>query len=289
MTEIEKATPAMFEDVHRLLVGFENPYMTKDDWRRMLFHYPWSAEEAERGYALFDGKELVGFIGTIFSAREIDGKMERFCNLSSWIVLPKYRARSLELLIATQELTSHTLLAFTPAAVTQKIMARLGYRQLEDRVLLLPPLATLRELVGLGGVSVTANLDEIRAELSGVELRAFDDHQATIGAHILLRRGEETCWAVATPLLKKHIRFAHVHHLSNPRLFWECLPLAKWGFLKAMRAPALAIDARFAEGYDLPPLLSLSMRQPRLYRPSHGDLRPASIDGLYSELMGLRM
>lgn len=31
MITVQSATPAMFEDVHRLLVGFDNPNMSKDD------------------------------------------------------------------------------------------------------------------------------------------------------------------------------------------------------------------------------------------------------------------
>ena len=37
MSTVQEATPAMFEDIHRLLVDFENPRMRRDDWQRMLF------------------------------------------------------------------------------------------------------------------------------------------------------------------------------------------------------------------------------------------------------------
>jgi hypothetical protein len=56
---------------------------------------------------------------------------------------------------------------------------------------------------------------------------------------------------------------------------------------KALRAPALAVDSRFAE--EAAPLgLSFRVKTSRLYRPAHGALRPAHVDGLYSEQMGLR-
>jgi hypothetical protein len=289
MIKVQKATLAMFEDIHRLLLEFENPNMRKADWWRMLFQYPWPEEEEERGYVMFDGAKAVGFIGTIFSARELCGKKERFCNLSSWIVLKSHRSRSLELLSPVLRLKSHTLISFTPSPNTHRLFIRFGYQLLEDRVLLLPPLSTPAELARLRRARVTTDPGEVRAGLSGEELRYFDDHRGSIGAHILLRRDGRCCWAVATLMHLKRFRFALVHHISDRQLFWECLPLAKWGFLKALGAPALAIDSRFAEGRRVPFALSWQLAQSRLYRPVHKGLEPALVDGLYSEFMGLRM
>lgn len=289
MSTVQEATPAMFEDIHRLLVDFENPRMRRDDWQRMLFQYPWSAEGDTRGYVLFDGARAVGFIGTIFSTRELNGKQERLCNLSSWIVAKSHRPRWMELLFPVMRLESHTVVGSTPGPVAHGLFTKLGYRVLEDRVLLLPPLATPRELAGLRGASVTTEGNAIRAGLSGEELRCFDDHRGSIGGHILLRRGGRSCWAMATVMHLKRIRFALVQHIGDRQLFWECLPLAKWGFLKALGAPALAVDARFAEGRRVPFVVTWRLSPGRLYRPLHDGIDPVQVDGLYSEFMGLRM
>src|SRR5262245_1225611 len=99
MVTLQTLTHGMFEDILRLLAGCEAPRMSKEDWRRMLFEYAWPAEGEDRGYGLFDGAKPVGFIGTLFSDREIEGRRERFCNLSSWIVSKSHRGRSLELLL----------------------------------------------------------------------------------------------------------------------------------------------------------------------------------------------
>ncbi len=288
-SKVQNATPAMFEDIHRLFVGFDNPRMRKDDWRRMLFQYPWPAEGDTRGYVLFDGARAVGFIGTIFSTQELNGKQERICNLSSWIVAESHRSRWMELLSPIVGLRSHTVIGSTPSPLAHRLFTKLGYRVLEDRVLLLPPLATPRELAGLRGASVTTEVNEVRAGLSGEELRRFDDHRASSGAHILLRRDGRCCWAMATVMHLKHVRFAQVQHIGDRQLFWECLPLAKWGFLKALGAPALAVDARFAEGRRVPFVVTWQLSQRRLYRPLHDGIGPALVDGLYSELIGLRM
>lgn len=288
MITVKNATPAMFEDVHELLVEFRNPNMGKEDWRRMLFQYPWPAEDENRGYVLFDGARAVGFIGTIFSTRELNGKQERFCHLSSWIVREAYRSRSLALLSPIIRMSSHTIVCDTPSPTAHRLFTRLGHRTLEDRVLLLPPFATWPELGSLRRASMTTDPAEVRAELAGEERRCFDDHRGSVGVHLLIRHRGRACWATATLKRRSGFRFAFVQHVSDPTLFWECLPLFKLGFLKALRAPTLAIDARFAEGHQVSFSMSWRLTTPRLYRPAHDEIRPAHVDGLYSELMSLR-
>lgn len=288
MITVENATPAMFEDIHALLRKFHNPSMGKEDWRRMLFQYPWPSESESRGHVLLDGARPVGFLGTIFSTRVIEGKEERFCNLSSWIVLEAYRARSLSLLAPIIRLGSHTLVCSTPSPTAHRLFVRTGHKLLEDRVLLLPPLAAWPEIGSFRRVSMTTDEAEVRAELTGEERRCFDDHRGSIGASVLLRRDGRTCWATATLKRRRGFRFAFLQHLSDPDLFWECLPLARLGFLKLLKAPMLAVDSRFAGGRHVPFSLSWRLTTPRLYRPAHDAIRPARVDGLYTELMGLR-
>jgi hypothetical protein len=288
MISVQSATPAMFEEVYRLFLGFGNPKMSKEDWRRMLFQYPWKAEEESRGYVLFDDEKAVGFIGTIFSARELEGKTERLCHLSSWVVLPEYRSRSLSLLASVARLDGYTVVSSTPSPTAARLFGRFGHRTLDEKVLVLPPLAGARELCGLFRASMTTNENEVRAGLTGEALRCFEDHRGSLGAHLLLRRGGRSCRATATLMRRRRIRFASVRHMSDRELFWECLPLAKLGFLKALGAPAPAVDARFAEGRHVPFAVPYRLATPQLYRPTHEAPRPALADGRYSELMGLR-
>ncbi len=287
MIEIKKAALGTFEDAYPLLHRFRNPSMGREDWRRMLFAYPWPAGDEPRGYIMYDEGVAVGFIGTIFSVRVVHGRRERFANVSSWIVLESHRSSSLTLLAPILRLKSHTVVNTTPSPAAYEIFTACGYQQLEDRVLLLPPLATPRELLGLRHASMTTVPEEVRADLAGEERRYFDDHQRSRAGHILLRRGGRCCWAVATPMrFKRVLRFALVQHASDWQLLWECLALAKWGFFKALGIPALAVDSRFAEGQSVGP--ALKVRQRRLYRPARRDIGPRCVDGLYSELMGLR-
>ena len=94
MTEVRAVGAESFEEIYPLLQQFPTQAMTREDWRQMLFATAWS-DNPQRGYALYTEGKAVGFIATIFSQRNIAGRMERICGLSSWIMLPEYRSEVL--------------------------------------------------------------------------------------------------------------------------------------------------------------------------------------------------
>ena len=49
---------------------------------------------------LRDGQRVVGTPLALYSERLVAGRVERFCNLTSWCVLPDYGSRSISLLTA---------------------------------------------------------------------------------------------------------------------------------------------------------------------------------------------
>src|SRR5262245_51050860 len=67
---IETATSRMFEQVYPLLQQFNlnNPDISREQWR-FLFDYPWPSDEPGRGFILYDGERVVGFMGAIYFER----------------------------------------------------------------------------------------------------------------------------------------------------------------------------------------------------------------------------
>jgi hypothetical protein len=107
-------------------------------WRR-LFEYPRAKSQPNLGFVLESGNQTVGFLGAIYSERFVGGHVERFCNLSSWCVLPEFRSDSIMLLTAvlSQRGNTFTDLTSNPAYVPVKM--RCGLRQLESSKLLCGP------------------------------------------------------------------------------------------------------------------------------------------------------
>src|ERR1035441_2161552 len=81
-----------------LRTGFGS-HWPPETWRR-LFEYPRVESQPNLGFVLESGDQLVGFLGAIYSERLVGGRLERFCNLSSWYTIPQFRNFSLKLLMA---------------------------------------------------------------------------------------------------------------------------------------------------------------------------------------------
>jgi hypothetical protein len=281
--------PEAFEDIYPLLVRLRNGAMSKADWRGLLFEYPWAASQP-RGWALYADGKAVGFIGAVFSARPLLGRVEKFCNPSSWIVLEEHRYASALLLKPILALKDHTILSLTLSPAAYNVSFTLGLRPLESEQLVLPPLPRPAEAVRALRGSFTLSPDEIRAELEGGERTIHEDMSSSpVAHHVLLRRGTRQCYLVATPSRKWGVPYADVQYLGDREFFWEHRILAQAALVRTLGLAGLtvAVDRRFLVGR--PPPLALRMNMLRLYRPTRDDITPTMIDGLYSERMGLRL
>ena len=275
-----------FDEVYPVLTGFGASKMSKEDWRWMLFTYPW-ADNPQRGYAMYAGGKVVGFLGTIFSQRQLAGRMERICSLSSWIVLDEYRGASLSLVTPILKLRDYTIVNTTPSPVACDIFQKLGFTTLETRRLILPPLPGLPEATRALAGSFSRSREVLERELTGEERTLYRDLASSpVAQHVLLRHGAKRCYLVATPIHKRGIPFAELQYIGDRDFFWEHRILAHAALLRTTRATALWVDSRFAKGRRVPPAIRWTAR--RLYRPTRKEITPEMIDGLYTEMMGLR-
>ena len=61
---------------------------------------PWKMNAPNHGFMLRDGQRVVGALLAFYSERLVAGRVEQFCNMGAWCVLPAYRSHSIRLLIA---------------------------------------------------------------------------------------------------------------------------------------------------------------------------------------------
>jgi hypothetical protein len=213
--------------------------------------------------------------------------MERICSLSSWIVLEEHRNASLSLVLPIMKLKDHTILNPTPTPVAYEIFHKLGFKPLESERLMLPPLPGIAEVARAFAGSFTWSREVLERELTGDERAIHGElSSSSLAHHVLLRRGEKKCYLVATPVHQRGLRFAELQYIGDLEFFWQHRILAHSALLLSTGAMGLWVDARFAQGR----LPALSIRRPalRLYRPTRKEITPGMIDGLYSEMMGLR-
>jgi hypothetical protein len=281
--EVRPVGVSSFDEIYPLLTLFKNQKMSRSDWFEMLFGYSWWPGE-NRGYALYANGVAVGFLGTIFSRRVIFGRPEVLCNASSWIVMREFRSASMMLLKPVLSLQDCTIVNLTPTAGSYTIFERLGFKPLESEQFLLAPYGSVNSLRGKFHTD-TATLD---AELSPVERNLSEQVRSNPRAvRVLLRHGKESCFLIATPNRKKRLTFAEIQYVGNPSFFWQHRLLAHAAFISSMGAVGIAIDKRFAG--DLKPRFSFRRETRRSYRPAHENISPIAIDGLFSELMALKL
>jgi hypothetical protein len=286
--EVRPVGAESFDEIYPLLQRFPTKRMTRDDWRWMLFGYPWS-DATTRGHALYADGKAVGFIGTVLAQRPLLGRVEKFCNPTSWIVLEPFRYAASLLLRPVLRMRDHTIVNLTPSPAAYTIFKRLGLVPLESEQVVLPPVPDPLQVGAALHGSFTLAPDALRSELEGDDLRAYQDLASSPAArHVLLRRGARRCYLVATLGRKRGIPYADVQYLGDRAFFWEHRLLAQTALVRVMGVAglAVAVDARFLLGRA--PRLALRWKARRLYRPSREDVTPTMIDGLYSELMGIR-
>lgn len=244
---------------------------------------PWPVDKPNNGFMLVDDGSIVGVHLAFYSRRTIDGRGELFCNLGAWCVLPDYRFQGLKLLKALLAQKDYTFTDFSPSGNVPALNAKLGFRPIDTTTWLVPNLpwpSTARS------GTIISKPTAIETTLSGHELELYRDHAAAAAArHVVLKRGEESCYVVFRKDRRKQLPlFASLLHVSNPDLLRRMArPLARHLLLRHGALATLA-EQRIVKHR---PRGSLRMRSPRPRMFRSRRLEPAQIDYLYSELVCL--
>ena len=146
-----------------------NTRVSSSTWSRVL-SVPWKADTPNYGFMLRDGQRVLGVYVALYSERLMAGRVERFCNLASWSVLPEYRFHSIRLLKALLAQESYHFTDLAPNEKVEAVNARLKFRYLDTSVALLPhlPWPTLR-----GRTKISADADVIASTLAGPDLELY--------------------------------------------------------------------------------------------------------------------
>lgn len=248
-------------------------------WAQACATVPWQVDAPNRGFLLRDGQRVVGTLLALYSERLLDGRVQRFCNLGSWCVLPDYRSRSIPLLKAMLAQEGYHFTVLSPDLGPQEILSWCGFRFLDTSAALVPnlPWPTV-----LGRTRISAEPRVVESTLVGRDLTLYRDHAAALGArHLVLSRDDEHCYIMYRPFRYNGVPvFAMVLHVSNPDLFHRALRPLTRHLLVRDRLLATLVDCRTVERA---PRLSFSLvNWPKMFRSA--DLAPDQIDYLYSEL-----
>jgi hypothetical protein len=285
MTRVEAATPDMFDDILPLLLPL-NPALSKDQWRR-LADYRWRTDEDSIGYVLVEKQTVVGFLGTLFSRRIIDGKEVRLCNTTSWVVKDEFRGDSLLLLRAVLRLRDCTITNLTSSRPVSALFEKLGFKPLESNVRLLFPVPVLPRLAGRDIPDITADRSALVETLHAADLKILSDHSGWDCGHVVVRVPDGYCYLVFTKKRRRtygqHIPHCHIHYISNRGLFLRHLSRIKLYFLHTFGSWFLAVDERLIGKGSVGFSRAYRLTTPRYFRSDV--LTADQIDNLYTEMV----
>ncbi|HWK28783.1 MAG TPA: hypothetical protein VNS09_19640 [Solirubrobacter sp.] len=257
-----------------------NPRVSATAWAGSMC-VPWAVEQPNAGFMLLDEGQIVGAHLAFYSERELEGQVERFCNLGAWAVLETHRFHSLRLLKALLAQPGYHFTDLSPSGNVVKLNERLRFQSLDTSAALVPNLPW-PSFAGRGRVSSDPAV--IERTLTGEQLRLYRDHrQAAAARHVVLERRDEWCYVVFRRDRRKQLPlFASLLHVSHPDLFRVMSGQFFRHLLLRHGIPATLAEDRVVR---IRPRLSFALGAPRRKMFQSPHLAPAQIDYFYSELV----
>lgn len=284
------------QEVHEALIGPVKQFLAQQadfglssHWEP-VFEYPWKLPEFPYGYAIMDGDKVAGFLGTMYSRRTIAGNSVVFCNMTSWIMGPEYRAMKLGSKLLDPILEAENLLItnLTPSAAHKTSYEKIGFQVLEHEQISIPVLPRLISTRNGGDHLVTFDKHAIQAALNDQHRKIFDDHQGLPCVHFLVRQRHlgSYCYGIATTSPVQRLKFMrakllNVCYLSDPNLFVRNLKMIKKQLWACGRFVFLRYDSRLLSSRLS--LIEFKNRGLRLFR-SNG-IASRDVDNIYTELI----
>jgi hypothetical protein len=282
---VRKAKAEDFEKAYEVLQGFTSRVAGKQELKR-LFESHWETGEDHYGYLLEDKGRAVGFLGTIYSVRNIRGKRVKFCNFTNGIVMEQYRGQSLSLFMSVLKRNDLTITDFSPSVEVFAILKKFRFAELGRKTYVIPPLPRLTEI--FSRCRLYYRHEDLEKRLEGEALRIFQDHRKFKSLkHILVKTDVGDCYVTFIRHMLKKLPFAYVFHLDGPDIFLRHLTRISINVLPRAGAVAIAVPERYLRGRR--PSLSIAKKhkgKTTIFRSP--DLLSEDIDQMYSEQVLLR-
>jgi len=264
-----------------------------------LFNYPWKSADYPYGYAIMDGDQVHGFLGTVYARRVIDGKSILSCNMTTWVVDESYRAslgkagKGLGRRLVEQALAHKDVVVtnFTPSVPSAKSCESMGFARLDSEQVEVPVFPGFRGWQGFGAsekLVFSFKKSEISPRLSQKERKICDDHSHLPCKHFLIYspKTAEYCYGIATssPMRKLAMiggKVLNLCYLSDSAFFVRHFWSFAGSLWKEDRIAVVRYDKRMIS--QTVSKMSRSAVVTRLFHTA--DLAGPQVDLLYSELV----
>jgi len=253
-----------------------------EEWAK-AFAQDWCPSKPNNGFLIRHQGRIVGGIGAIYAERPVRGRLERFCNITSWCVLDAFRAQSVRLAMAVAAQPGFHFTDLTPTEVVSKTLQFLKFKPMNERHAIWPNLPW--PLVRLGGIRVLSDPAQIGLLLGPDDAKAYRDHRPLPWLrHLAVGVADAWCYVVWKRTRLKGITGAVIIALSDAELFLR-YRMALGSYLLVHHGLLYTrVESRL-----LPRLPALSIEllgyRSKVFRSD--TLTAADMSNLYSELVAL--
>ena len=260
-----------------------NPSHPADVWAD-AFRQDWGVDRPNSGFLIRDeGGEIVGGIGAIYAAYPVRGHLEKFCNITSWMVLDAYRTQSMRLAMAVISQPGYHFTDLSPTAVVEQSLKFLKFKPMNAaRTLLFNLPAPQQRLAGASVVSRPARIEQV---LDDASRKVYRDHRHFPWLRFLaVGRGSEYGLVIYKRARLKHLPSAEIIGFTNPDTFLRHLPVLGCHFLLSGMVTT-RVESRLLPARPAWPHTVLTGYRNRVFRSD--TLVEADIQNLYSEYAAL--
>lgn len=236
-----------------------NPGIPAGLWAE-AFRQDWGVDRPNNGFLIRDeAGQVAGGIGAIYAERTIRGRPERFCNITSWCVLDRFRSHSVRLALALVSQPGYHFTDLSPTEVVAGTLRFLKFKPLDGRVTVLPNLPWRPP-----GVRDVTDPEAIARVLPADDARVYRDHRHFPWIrHVAIGRPGAFCHVAYKRGVLKHLPCAVVLHASDWDLFLRHRLALGGHFLLRHGMASTRVETRFL---------------PRRPRPS------AQVDGYHNKM-----
>ena len=212
--------PIRDEDLPRFCT-FLSENLSRDrsaaEWTK-AFTQNWYPSKPNNGFLIRHEGHIVGGIGAIYAERPVRGRLERFCNITSWCVLDAFRAQSMRLAMALTGQPGFHFTDLTPTEVVSKTLQFLKFKPMNERQAIWPNLP--RPFAAWAGARVVSDPEEISRVLTLDDARAYRDHRHLLWLeHLAVGRTDAWCYVVWKRTRIRGVMGARILALSDPEAF----------------------------------------------------------------------
>jgi hypothetical protein len=253
-----------------------------EEWAK-AFAQDWYPSKPNNGFLIRHQGRIVGGIGAIYAERPVRGRLERFCNITSWCVLDAFRAQSMRLAMAVAAQPRFHFTDLTPTEVVSKTLQFLKFKPMNERHAIWPNLPW--PLVRLGGIRVLSDPAQIGRLLAPDDAKAYRDHcHLPWLRHLAVGLTDAWCYVVWKRTRLKGITGAIIIALSDAELFLRYRMALSSYLLVHHGLLYTRVESRLLP--RLPTLcIELSGYRGKVFKSD--TLTAADMSNLYSELVAL--